>query len=324
VIGTRKQRVQPPRNHDRVAGLLSDPHAIRMGGHARDMHPRGPYLHDKQHVQALEEDRVHIKQSQADRPSACMRRNARQEVSALRGAGLYRRQPTSRLAVEGTRTRARPGPVSGYEGQRVSEIDCSRHVGKRRPGKNDPIDAVRAARELLARLCLRRCEPTETARPPAAADDRPGQRHPLRTRPPAPAWPPPGHFSRPLRERGRPLPRERRAKECAQLACPPGVDRQTRVLHQTLIRLGQRIATLGAEAAEFEEHIAGMVEEMAPRPSPCQARTRRPCPPPRSCCPGHRSAGSTARQPQCKANSFIVRRILRYARADTCVSNALP
>ncbi len=37
------------------------------------------------------------------------------------------------------------------EGERVSETDCSRHVGKRRAGKSDPIDAVRAARELLAR-----------------------------------------------------------------------------------------------------------------------------------------------------------------------------
>ena len=37
------------------------------------------------------------------------------------------------------------------QGQQISEIDCSRHVGKRRAGKSDPIDAVRAARELLAR-----------------------------------------------------------------------------------------------------------------------------------------------------------------------------
>jgi len=36
-------------------------------------------------------------------------------------------------------------------GEQVSEIDCSRHAGKRRAGKSDPIDAVRAARELLAR-----------------------------------------------------------------------------------------------------------------------------------------------------------------------------
>ena len=37
------------------------------------------------------------------------------------------------------------------QGEHVSEIDCSRHIGKRRAGKSDPIDAVRAARELLAR-----------------------------------------------------------------------------------------------------------------------------------------------------------------------------
>ena len=48
----------------------------------------------------------------------------------------------------------------------------------------------------------------------------------------------------PLREQIRPLPRERRAKACAALTCPAGADRQTRVLHQTLIRLGQRIAAL--------------------------------------------------------------------------------
>ena len=36
-------------------------------------------------------------------------------------------------------------------GQQVSEIDSTRHLGKRRAGKSDAIDAVRAARELLAR-----------------------------------------------------------------------------------------------------------------------------------------------------------------------------
>jgi transposase len=36
-------------------------------------------------------------------------------------------------------------------GEQVSEIDNSRHVGKRRAAKSDAIDAVRAARELLAR-----------------------------------------------------------------------------------------------------------------------------------------------------------------------------
>jgi transposase len=37
------------------------------------------------------------------------------------------------------------------QGERVSEIENTRHVGKRRAGKSDAIDAVRAARELLAR-----------------------------------------------------------------------------------------------------------------------------------------------------------------------------
>jgi transposase len=36
-------------------------------------------------------------------------------------------------------------------GQRVVEIDSCRHIGKRRSGKSDPIDALRAAKELLAR-----------------------------------------------------------------------------------------------------------------------------------------------------------------------------
>jgi transposase len=36
-------------------------------------------------------------------------------------------------------------------GRQVVEIDAARHVGRRRAGKSDPIDAVRAARELLAR-----------------------------------------------------------------------------------------------------------------------------------------------------------------------------
>ena len=149
-------------------------------------------------------------------------------------------------------------------GQQVSEIDCSRHIGKRRAGKSDPIDAVRAARELLARpwpaqmradgdrealrlLMIDRdnaVQSTKTARTALAAV--------LVT---APA---------PLREQLRPLPRERRAKECAALTCPADADRQTRILHQTLIRLGQRIAALAEEAAGLEAQITGIVEDMAP------------------------------------------------------------
>jgi transposase len=36
-------------------------------------------------------------------------------------------------------------------GRQVAETGATRHVGRRRAGKSDPIDAVRAARELLAR-----------------------------------------------------------------------------------------------------------------------------------------------------------------------------
>jgi len=47
--------------------------------------------------------------------------------------------------------RAGPSRYLAGAGQQVAEIDASRHVGKRRAGKSDAIDAVRAARELLAR-----------------------------------------------------------------------------------------------------------------------------------------------------------------------------
>jgi transposase len=49
-------------------------------------------------------------------------------------------------------------------GEQAPGIDYSPHVGKRRAGKSDPIDAVRAARELLAARTPRRCAPTGIAR----------------------------------------------------------------------------------------------------------------------------------------------------------------
>ena len=168
-------------------------------------------------------------------------------------------------AVEGTRHYGLGlARYLAAQGEQVSEIDCSRHIGKRRAGKSDPIDAVRAARELLARpapaqmradgdrealrlLMIDRdnaVQSAKTARTALAAV--------LVT---APAE---------LREQIRPLPRERRAKACAALTCPAGADRQTRVLHQTLIRLGQRIAALADVAAELEAQITEIVEDMAP------------------------------------------------------------
>ena len=61
-----------------------------------------------------------------------------------------------------------------------------------------------------------------------------------------------------------PLPRERRAKECAALTCPAGTDRQTQVLHQTLIRPGQRITALANEAAGPGTQITEIAGEMTP------------------------------------------------------------
>ena len=54
------------------------------------------------------------------------------------------------------------------QGEHVSEIDCSRHVGKRRAGKSDPIDAVR--RPARPANCWpaqhrRRCAPMGTGKP---------------------------------------------------------------------------------------------------------------------------------------------------------------
>ena len=68
-------------------------------------------------------------------------------------------------------------------GQHVAEIDSTRHVGKRRAGKSDPIDAVRAAgaagpprrprmrsdgaREALRLLMIDRDDAVQSCRPPA-------------------------------------------------------------------------------------------------------------------------------------------------------------
>src|SRR5215813_10772127 len=121
-------------------------------------------------------------------------------------------------AMEGTRSYgAGLARYLAAGGEQVTEIDGSRHLGKRRAGKSDAIDAVRAARELLARphpaqmradgdrealrlLMIDRdnaVQSAKTARTALAAI--------LVTAPAA------------LRERLRQLPRERRAKECAAL-----------------------------------------------------------------------------------------------------------
>jgi transposase len=149
-------------------------------------------------------------------------------------------------------------------GEHVEEIDASKHAGKRRAGKSDPIDAVRAARELLARPrpAQMRCDGDREAlrllmvdRDNAVASAKSARTVLASVLVTAPA---------PLRERLARLSRDRRARECAMLACPHRADRQTRVLYQTLARLGQRIIVLSRVAADLEKQITVLVEDLAP------------------------------------------------------------
>jgi transposase len=148
--------------------------------------------------------------------------------------------------------------------QQISEIDSTRHVGKRRTGKSDPIDAVRAARELLARPrpAQMRADGDREAlrllmidRDNAVQSGKTARTVLTSVIVTAPA---------PLREELRHLPAERRARACAALACPAGADQLTRVMHQTLIRLGQRITALTQVADDLEAQITAIVEDMAP------------------------------------------------------------
>ncbi len=168
-------------------------------------------------------------------------------------------------AVEGTRHYGLGlARYLAAEGQLVTEIDGTKHVGKRRKGKSDPIDAVRAARELLARpeAGQLRCDGDREALRLLMIDrDNVVQScKTARTVLTSVIVTAPDE----LRERLRHLTRERRARACAALACPKDADRRTRVLHQTLIRLGQRIVTLEEAAAELETQIAAIVEDLAP------------------------------------------------------------
>ena len=144
-------------------------------------------------------------------------------------------------AVEGTRHYGLGlSRFLSSQGEVVTEIDSSRHIGKRRAGKSDPIDALRAARN---------CWPAPS--PPRCRAD--GDREALRLLMidrdnavdsmrsartvltslivTAPAE---------TREQLRHLSRDRRARVCSQLVCPPGADRLTQVLHQTLASVASR------------------------------------------------------------------------------------
>ena len=67
---------------------------LRPGLHPQDVHPPGPHLHDEQHVQTPEEDRVHVEEitgQQAVRLRAQERPVARSQRAASRRPGPCRR-----------------------------------------------------------------------------------------------------------------------------------------------------------------------------------------------------------------------------------------
>jgi transposase len=148
--------------------------------------------------------------------------------------------------------------------QYVEEVDRGRHVGKRRKGKSDPIDAVRAAKELLARpmpSVMRADGDREALRllmidRGHAVDSIRSARTVLTSLiVTAPVE---------LRERLRHLSRDRRAQVCAAMVCPPDADRPVRVLHQSLARIGSRIVELVKVVDQLESEIAEIVEDLAP------------------------------------------------------------
>ena len=85
--------------HEQVARLLGGPCAVRVGGHAEDVHVPGRYLHDEQHVQASEEDRVDMEEVAGEQPVRLRAQERRREVSTFRGAGLRQRARRIRRAV---------------------------------------------------------------------------------------------------------------------------------------------------------------------------------------------------------------------------------
>jgi transposase len=168
-------------------------------------------------------------------------------------------------AIEGTRHYG-VGLARFLQGhdQQLEEIDSSRHLGKRRAGKSDPIDAVRAAKELLARPTpgvMRADGDREALRllmidRDNAVDSVRSARTVLTSLIVT--------AQAELREQLRHLSRERRARVCAGLVCPPEADRPVRVLHETLARLGTRVVELSKVVDHLESEIAEIVEDLAP------------------------------------------------------------
>jgi hypothetical protein len=97
----RKAVVRVAEVHEQVAGLLGGPGAVRVGGHAEDVHVAGRDLHDEQDVQAFEEDRVDAEEVTGQRdpaPNLLIEPNRRSQPLRL-VLKRYRLRPARRPAA---------------------------------------------------------------------------------------------------------------------------------------------------------------------------------------------------------------------------------
>ncbi len=93
-------------SQQQVAGLLGDPPAVRVGGHAGQVDLPGVDLdHVTYRYSVVSRTVSTVKKSVAMMPAACVRRNARQVTDARRGAGPSPlRSSTVRMVVADTWT----------------------------------------------------------------------------------------------------------------------------------------------------------------------------------------------------------------------------
>jgi transposase len=149
-------------------------------------------------------------------------------------------------------------------GQRVHEIEGTRHIGKRRAGKSDPIDAIRAARDLVAR-------------PRPATPRADGHREILRLlmidRDHAVACAKTARTilasiivtaPEPVRAQLRGLTPARRITACAAVAAPPGAGPLTTATIATLNRLGCQVTDLNRTARTLKTQITATITTLAP------------------------------------------------------------
>ncbi len=175
-----------------------------------------------------------------------------------------RQAPGRRVwAVEGTGSYAAGLTrfLSG-RGERVLEVERPRRSGSRGRLKSDPLDAVRAARSLLAGERLARPRSGEqreslrallTSREGAAAAKRAGlcQLRSLLVL-----------VDEPLRGRLRPLARVSLLRRCARLRPRPDSQRYGQLL--ALRSCARRVLALEQETAELEHALTAAVEQIAP------------------------------------------------------------